>query len=69
MIDSIVLNKQRTQATIFFDDGRTFTLHHDESRVTDLVVDMFTVRLYCDEITEVIQNETDEQLSLFDYVA
>lgn len=38
MIDKVVVNQSKTQATIYFTGREPFTLSHSEGRVLDLLV-------------------------------
>ena len=68
MIDKIAVNSDKTLATVFFDTGKTFTLHHDEGQVMDLVVEFFFVNLDRIESSEEVTEVIDLQLS-FDFAA
>lgn len=69
MIDSIVMNKNRTMAQIHFDDGRDFTLHHSEGLVFDLVQEIFLSQTRFESSLEVTQ-VSDEPVQLeFNFAA
>ncbi len=68
MMDKIIINKAQTQATIYFNDGRQFNLHHSDGLVLDLIQDLFYGLSRVEsslEVTQVIEN--DSQLS-FDFM-
>lgn len=51
MIDTIIVNKDKTEARIYFTDGRSFGLSHDKGQVLDLVAWFTTPHTTSQDIT------------------